>query len=347
MAKRKRPGIGRKAASRQVEVIETRNEGDVHDLEGSKWIWFFIMPPFNPQASEEERRAWHEIERHAWLTCPERHKSGQACRMHDEMRKRLRAGDSAFADKFKLNSCGLANAVLKQDIRKLHKDSSVCRVLKMSAGVFAFFMDHILDELKKGRDVTDPATAQLFGIKPNGKSGKAKRYEKKWGDTYDIETKAGVTTEVVDGAVFNLEIVRDALPASDKDLRTAIEDWDKENGGGSRYSGEEKDTYDDGGDNFLDDPPGLDDATVDSDDFDDLPSVEEDTMFGGNDGLDELDELDQLDGIEVEAEFEEKPTPRRRQPANAPAPSAPQRRRRKQAASEAVVPATPRRRRRK
>jgi len=100
--------------------------------------------------------------------------------------------------------------------------------------------------------------------------------------------------------------------------------------------------YLDGGtsfcDNFLDDPPGLDDATVDEDDFDDL---EEDTMFGKSMD-DDLDGLDGLDEDEIDAEFEENPSPKR-----SPKSSTPKRRRREQATPEATTPATPRRRRRK
>jgi len=294
MAKRKRPGINRDEAKKQVDTIDQRKLGGMHELtSGKNWEWFFPMGPYG-----DSGKAWHEIEQHGgWLTCPARRKKGEACRLCRETQKRVRRGDASFEEEFKIKSKGLINAVRKSDIKEFPEDPKLNRVLKLSPKSFSDFINHVLDELDQDIDVTAPETAQLFGIKKTG-SGMGTRYETKWGKVYDISAYA--TDEALDEGLYNLEMTKDALPVSDKKMREEIEKYDAENG--------TPETNDDTNDDFSDDEelagssrnaePG------DLDDLDDTEPPEEDTVFAGGD--DDFSDLD---------DEESTPAPRRRKRA--------------------------------
>lgn len=286
--RRKKSNIDLSAAREQQQQLEELRAGSSHEHTVGQWDWYVIMPPF-PGANVP----WLILQRHAWLNCPKTHDPNEPCFTCDKLQEKSRQGDYAYVDKFQTQTKGIINAVRKQDIKKLRSKPTLCKTLMLSPKIMEKVIDKIVNSLNnKDLDITDPSSMMLFGIKRTG-TGKATRYEHDWGKVVNVSKF--IDDDVLEACLLNLEMVKDARPASTKKMREVLKEWEEENGGGYNDSGSSSSG------NWDDDEDFDEDLFGDSDDVGD---------FG--DDIEIEDDFDFGDSEEVDADFEETPKPRRR-----------------------------------
>jgi hypothetical protein len=278
MAKKKRRSIDFDTAKEKQKELADRTGNNYHELKQG-WNTFYICPPWNDDA----RVPWKEVQQHGFrLVCPKYSGYDSDCAICKERRKRLKKGDSEFADNFRLQSRGYLNAIRKEDIKS--KDVSAVKLLGVAGSVLTEIVDHVTDERV---DICDPKAAVFVSIKRKGK-GQGTRYPSiKFGEPVNIDKY--ITDEIID-AVLDLDVIKGAQPASIKDQTAAIRKFVR---GGAD---EDEDSFDDDEDfesEELEDDAEEDELFDDPDDSDD--DLDEDDL---DEDLD--DDLDEDDDDEEE-----------------------------------------------
>lgn len=274
---------------KKAEEIASRSQGEYHEIKQG-WNYFFIMPPWS-----DELVSFKEVERHDMYVCAKKLRG--SCILCNEYRKRLKRGDTEFTDKYRLKPTGFFNAVRKADIKK--SDPDTIRVLRCSPTVFGEIIEFIGDE---DVDISDPSAAYVVGIKRKG-TGLQTRYKVKV-SSEPLDISRYVTDKFLEG-LFDLDTIRAALPASDKDLRKAI-----------------RSVADDGdADDGFDEDDLADDDTLAGDDDSDADDLADDDGDDIEDELFDDAEEDEVDpdeedgegffGDEDEDEEEPEPPPRK------------------------------------
>ena len=318
-------GINRGAVRKQQEQNEGRSSGQYHDLQNG-WNHFFVMPPYS-----DAGLPFKEVERHGVHVCPKRWSNGKKrCSMCEELRRRQKKGDESFIQEWRLKSVGYFNALKKSDVKK--KDPALVKALRLSQKSFDEYVEWLDDELEADENFnpTDPTACYLLSIKKKG-SGMQTRYTVKIGDPIDIS--AYVTEEFLSEALLNLDKIKGALPADEKELRKALrsaadEDEDEDE---DDFSDDEDEEIEDGdGDEFEDDEEDEEIEDGDGDEFEDDEEDEDGEEDGDEDGDEEEDDLfededdedayaddededgDDLDDLDEDEEDEEPPPPKKK-----------------------------------
>ena len=192
---------------KKQEELENRNMSDFHEIKEG-FNYFFIMPPWS-----DEGVIWKEVQQHGTVgVCPKA-AAKKACILCDEIKRRIRKGDTDFADNNKLRSRAFFNAIKKDDIKKC--DPSCVKILALSPSIFEEVIAFITEE---DTDISDPNAAVCLAIKRKGKAMRT-RYTIKFGVPVDISKY--VTGSVIEG-LYDLDSIRAVQPAGIKELRKAI-----------------------------------------------------------------------------------------------------------------------------
>jgi hypothetical protein len=323
--------INRDAVRKQQTQNEGRSSGQYHDL-AQGWNHFFVMPPYS-----DSGLPFKEVERHGIHVCPKRASNGKKrCSGCEELRRRQKKGDEAFIQEWRLKSVGYFNALKKSEVKK--KDPACVKALRLSQKSFDEYVEWLDDELEADENFnpTDPHACYLLSIKKKG-SGMQTRYTVKIGDPVDIS--AYVTDEFLDEALLNLDTIKGALPADEKELRKALrqaadeddeedddfsddedaddddefaDDADDEDADDEDADDEDADDEDD--DEFADDDEDEEDDDGEDDDEDADEDADDDEDEDDGEEEDELfdDDDDEDDGLDDEDDEEEEPEPPRR-----------------------------------
>lgn len=262
--------------------LDNRSSTDFHELKDG-WNYFYVLPPW----SDDVEEIWKEVQQHGLLVCPRSVSDTTECLLCSEIRKRLRKGDSDFADKHRLRTRAFFNAIRKDKIRE--KDQYNVKVLAVSSKTFEEIIDHMADE---DIDISNPEAAVPVAINKKGK-GLRTRYKVRFGEPTDISK---YLTDEVWEALHDLDTMRSSQPATVQDMRKAIRgaadedddgDFDDEELEGTEELAEEDEVFEDPGD-------------------EDYPEMDEDVYED-----EDLDSLDaELEALEEEDEPERKPAPR-------------------------------------
>jgi len=192
---------------KKQEELDNRSTSDFHEIKEG-FNYYYIMPPWS-----DEGVIWKEVQQHGTVgVCPKAAVKKE-CILCEEIKKRIRKGDTDFADNNKLRSRAFFNAIKKDDIKKC--DPSCVKILALSPSIFEEVISFITEE---DRDISDPTAAVCLAIKRKGKAMRT-RYTIKFGLPVDISKY--VTDSVIEG-LYDLDSIRAAQPAGIKDLRKAI-----------------------------------------------------------------------------------------------------------------------------
>lgn len=283
------------AARKKQKEMEERGGNEFHELKEG-WNFFAILPPWDDDVDV----LWKEVQQHGRLVCPEA-TVGKQCILCAEVRRRMKKGDTDFADEHRLRSRAFFNAIRKEHIKK--KDPAGVKVLGVSSTVFEAILEQITDEEV---DISDPKAAVIVAIKRKGKGIRTRYPKVKFSDPIDISK---YITDDIMGALWDLDALRYAQPATTKELKKAIR-------GAADEDGDDEDfddlSSDEGTETSGDDEFGEDDLSSDEDGGSEAEGEEDELLGEPEDGEDpdgeEDPELEELMGDDEEPE--EKPARR-------------------------------------
>lgn len=307
---RKRRRLNIDKARKKQRELEDRGGNEFHEIKEG-WNFFLLLPPWSDDVDE----IWKEVQQHQRLVCP-RSTVGKPCIMCDEINKRMKRGDTEFADDNKLRSRAFFNAIRKEHIKE--KSVENVKVLALPPTVFEAILEHITDE---EMDISDPKAAVIVGIKRKGK-GMRTRYPKvKFSDPVNVSKF--ITDEILEN-LWDLDALRYVQPASVKELRKAIrgaadDEEDDSSFGDEDLSGDEDELGEDDlgeedgeGEEGEEGGEEEDELLSEPDDDSEEGGEDEGEDEGEEDGEDDLDDLmSELEDGEGEEEEEEKPRVRK------------------------------------
>jgi hypothetical protein len=296
MAKKKKGKNGGSSilarAKKKQKEIEDRNASEYHDLKQG-WNVFYILPN-----ADKDADPWKEVQRHGMLPCPKA-MAGKDCGLCKALIKRLKKGDTDFEEKWRLKPRGYFNAIRKNDLKK--KDPTCLKLLAVAPSVFTEIIDHIVDEQI---EIWNPKAAVAVAIKRKGTGWKTRYPKVTFGEAVNI--KKYITDDILE-ALWDLDTIRAAKPASKKELLKAIkgvdadEDEDDIDDLDTEEEEEEEDTGDIEDDDLEDDEDEEDDDLLEEPDDDDEDDEEEED----EDDEEEEDEDDEEEEEEDDEEEEE------------------------------------------